>query len=73
MASYDDGNWRDLPDHYRLKLDNVGNTAVTELMPGEYAGNGDNVDSRQITVAEIRWTGADSTISRRLPKRAGRR
>lgn len=52
MASYDDSNWRDLPDHYRLKLDNVGNTAVTELMPGEYVGNGDNVDFRQITVAE---------------------
>ena len=52
MASYDDSNWRDLPDHYRLKLDNVGSTAVTELMPGEYVGNGDNVDFRQITVAE---------------------
>lgn len=52
MASYDDCNWRDLPDHYRLKLDNVGSTAVTELMPGEYVGNGDNVDFRQITVAE---------------------
>ena len=52
MASYNDSNWRDLPDHYRLKLDNVGSTAVTELMPGEYVGNGDNVDFRQITVAE---------------------
>ena len=52
MTSYDDSNWQNLPEHYQLKLDNVGSTTITELMPGEYVGNDDAVDYRQITVAE---------------------
>jgi len=52
MASYDDGNWQELPELYRLELGNIGSTVITELMPGEYVGNGDSVDYRQITVAE---------------------
>lgn len=52
MASYDDGNWQELPELYRLELGNIGSAVITELMPGEYVGNGDSVDYRQITVAK---------------------
>ena len=56
MTSYDDSNWQNLPEHYRLKLDNVGSTTITELMPGETMTLSITVRSRWPKADFIRFT-----------------